>query len=117
MTTVFDYLYRDASNYKQWGSVIFAGAITDELRERFARALEGGEFFIADQIRVPTVFPTTWPMYADDHCWHEWAAFESSSLPPNDTLNRTVAQFVIEAEKVRASGWKAFDPQERIGRR
>ena len=36
MNTVFNYLYRDGSNYKQWGSVIFEGTITDALTRRLA---------------------------------------------------------------------------------
>ena len=117
MNTVFNYLYRDGSNYKQWGSVVFAGTITDALTERFACSLESGEFFIADQLRVPEVFPETWPIYADDHCWHEWAGFETTDSSPDDLASRTIEQFVRDAERERASGWKDFDPQQRVRRR
>ena len=114
MNTVFHYLYRDGSNYKQWGSVVFAGAITDVLTQRFARSLESGEFFIADQLRVPEIFPDTWPIYADDHCWHEWAGFEATDSSPNDPESRTIEQFVRDAEQAGIHGWKDFDPQQRV---
>lgn len=117
MNTVFNYLYRDGSNYKQWGSVVFAGTVSDVLTQRFARSLESGEFFIADQLRVPEVFPGTWPIYADDHCWHEWAGFEATDASPDDPVSRTIEQFVGDAEQARARGWRDFDPQQRFGRR
>jgi hypothetical protein len=113
MNTLFNYLYRDGSNYKQWGSIVFKGEITDGLRERFARALEGCEFFIADQIRVPEVFPDTWPIYADDHCWHEFSEFETTNDAPSDPHSRTIEEFVHEAERADSAGWHDFDPQER----
>src|SRR5947209_7234436 len=40
----FHYLYRDASNYKSWGSVVFAGDITDELSTRLFRSVEKVEW-------------------------------------------------------------------------
>jgi len=114
MNTVFNYLYRDGSNYKQWGSVVFAGTITDALTERFTRSLDSGEFFIADQLRIREVFPETWPIYADDHCWHEWAGFEGSDSSPDDFSSRTIEEFVRDAEHARESGWNDFDPQQRV---
>lgn len=114
MNTVFNYLYRDGSNYKRWGSVVFAGTITDVLTQRFARSLESGEFFIADQLRLPEIFPDTWPIYADDHCWHAWAGFEATDSSPNDPESRTIEQFVRDAEQAGIHGWKDFDPQQRV---
>src|SRR5512142_2646312 len=116
MNTLLNYLYRDADNYKEWGSIIFGGAITDNLRNRFVRGLEGAEFFIADQIRVPELFPDTWPIYVADHCWHEFSDFESIAEAPNDRFSRTIEEFVIEVERANADGWCDFDPQERSRR-
>ena len=113
MNTSFDYLYRDGSNYKQWGSIVFEGDISDDLRSRFARALESTEFSIADQIRMPEVFPDSWPIYADDHCWHAFSDFEPTAEPPNDRFSRAIEQFVLEVECASSDGWRDFDPQER----
>jgi hypothetical protein len=89
--TRFEYLYRDASNYKVWGSVLFAGPITSKLARRLLRALESFEFFIADQVRVPELFfgLPSWPLEQDDHCWHEFSRIECSTELPNDTHHRT----------------------------
>jgi hypothetical protein len=96
----FEYLYRDASNYKAWGSVVFAGRATTGLTPRLLRALESSEFFIADQVRVPELFLglPQWPLEQDDHCWHEFSALESTLDMPNDALRRTVDDFVAEVE-------------------
>lgn len=117
MNTLLAYLYRDADNYKEWGSIVFSGEITDDLRNRFVRALEGEEFFIADQIRVPEVFPNTWPIYAADHCWHAFSDFELTAEAPNDRFSRTIEEFVREVERADSDGWRDFDPPERPRRR
>ncbi len=53
---VFDYMYRDASNYKACGALLLSGTVTEEGRKRLVSKLVGGEFFIAEQIgiRPPT---------------------------------------------------------------
>ena len=116
MNTLLNYLYRDADNYKEWGSVVFSGEITDDLRNRFVRALEATEFFIADQVRVPEVFPDTWPTYAADHCWHEFSNFELTAEAANDRLSRTIEELVSEVERAGSDGWRDFDPEERCRR-
>ncbi|WP_026441565.1 hypothetical protein [Pseudacidobacterium ailaaui] len=61
--TAFEYLYRDSGNNKNWGRVVFAGAITPDETARFIKALEDGAYFIATQIKVPEVF--LWSADAD----------------------------------------------------
>jgi hypothetical protein len=115
----FEYLYRDASNYKVWGSLVFAGRITDDLTRRLARALESSEFFIARQVRVPELFLGLlyWPLEQDDHCWHEFSRVESTTEPANDPVDRTIEEFIVEVEQQSAFGWNIFDPiDDRITR-
>ena len=108
----FDYLYRDASNYKAWGSVVFGGVITEDLRRRLLRALETSEFFIAHQVRVPELFGGMlhWPREQDDHCWHEFSAVELTDEEANDRYHRTLEEFILEVERQSQSGWQVFDP-------
>jgi hypothetical protein len=76
---VFDYLYRDADNYKTFGSVWLRGTLTDAERGELVACLDGGEFFVAEQVKVP-------PLYAglfqhgegpteEDHGWHSFGGF------------------------------------------
>jgi hypothetical protein len=111
--TRFNYLYRDASNYKSWGSVVFRSGIDDTLSARLSAALESTEFFIADQIRIPEVFLPDWPLEQDDHCWHGFSDTELTSDAPDDPHGRTIAEFVAEVERASREDWKIFDPMHR----
>jgi len=114
----FEYLYRDASNYKAWGSVVFAGEPTDDLVRRLLRALETSEFFIAHQVRIPELFSGlhSWPLEQDDHCWHEFSCIESTNESANDRYRRTIEEFIVEVEQQSALGWQIFDPMDELSR-
>ena len=111
--TRLEYAYRDGSNYKSWGSVVFSGAITDDLLRLLLAVLESGEFLIAGQVRLPEVFPDSWPQYADDHCWHAFVDVELTNDTPDDEHARSIEMFVREVERAAADGWRVFDPLER----
>jgi hypothetical protein len=57
----FEYLYRDASNYKDNGWSVLRGDRMSirEANKRLASAFESGLYFIADRIDVPEVFGNT----------------------------------------------------------
>jgi hypothetical protein len=112
----FSYLYRDAGNYKQWGSVIFSNSeglpldtVAKALKDTF---LQDG-LFVAHQIRVPEVF-----FYgrghatSDDHCFHEFNVVEASLDDPNDPYSRSITQFIAEANSEAKRGWAPFDPHD-----
>ncbi len=112
---VFEYLYRDAGNYKFWNSIIFANPSAmslEKAEERIRCSFDSHDLFIAHQIRIPEVFlflngePTE-----DDHCFHEFASIKPTTDTPNDMYSRSAAEFVKEIENVARHGWRAFDPQ------
>src|SRR5258708_20408178 len=96
----FNYLYRDAGNYKKWGNVVFAnsdylniGAIAEALQGSF---LADG-LFVAHQICIPEVFLSAEDgITEDDHCFHEFDTVEVSSEIPNDTHHRSIKEFIAE---------------------
>jgi len=114
----FHYLYRDGSNYKKWGDVVFSTlddlsieSILKSLRESFS---EDG-LFIAHQVRIPEVFlADEYPLSDDDHCFHEFADVELTLDATNDKCNRSIGEFVAEVGKEAERGWRAFDPIERL---
>ena len=112
MNTRFRYLYRDAANYKSWGEIIFGGSINDAMAERLMTAFEAGQFFIADQIRVPELFFDTWPD-RDDHCFHEFDSLEVTVAASDDPHGRTIGDFVEETDKAAGAGWRVFNPSQR----
>jgi hypothetical protein len=112
MNTRVEYLYRDGSNYKQWGAIVFRGVCDVTLQRRLFVALDRGEFFIANQVRLPELFFGDRPLYADDHCWHELAEVTATSVVPDDPLDRTIEEFVTEVESASRDGWAVFDRSE-----
>ena len=113
MSTCFVYVYRDGSNYKQWGEIVFAGEFSPDLSERLITALDSSEFFIADQVRIPELFFKGGDLYADDHCWHEFSEIVDTADLATDPYARTFEQFVCEVEVASTNGWRVFDPLER----
>jgi hypothetical protein len=113
MNTRVEYLYRDGSNYKQWGAVVFRGKCDTSLARRLFAALDNREFFIAHQARLPELFFADRPLYADDHCWHELAEVTATSTVPDDPLDRTIEEFVTEMECASRDGWVVFDRSAR----
>lgn len=109
MNSRCEYLYRDASNFKRWGEIVFAGRADEELLARLHAALHDGEWFIASQVRVPELFFVEYPLDQDDHCWHEFGATVNTDALPDDAYDRTIQEFVEEVERAAAEGWREFD--------
>ena len=80
---VFEYLYRDASNYKAWGSLVLSGAATESDLEVLATHFESGEFFIAEQLGIPPLYAELWEFSngpsIDDHVWHTFYALRPAT--------------------------------------
>lgn len=79
---VFEYLYRDADNFKAWGSLLLKGVLTDAQVAGMKSKFESEEFFIAEQIGVPPLYQELWE-YSDgptesDHVWHEFFSLRPS---------------------------------------
>lgn len=66
MNTRFEYLYRDAANYKQFGDVIIAGVLD---AEELYQLLQEELLFIPSKVGLPDLQPKEWSI--DDHIWHE----------------------------------------------
>lgn len=79
--SVFDYLYRDASNYKAFGSVLLAGHATDEDRAKIEAKLTTDGVFIPEFVGLNPLqaqldgFPS-----GDDHIWHECVGLRAATL-------------------------------------
>ena len=105
----FSYLYRDGSNYKKWGEIVFSNreeVAIEEIDSRLRQSFESEEFFVAHQIQIPEVF-----LYADgkvteyDHCFHAFSAIELTDDPPNDKRQRSISSFVQQVESESRRGW------------
>lgn len=123
MSTLLTYMYRDAHNYKRHGEVVVSnpdGLCVSQARKRIQASLDEGQYFIAEQLGLPVVFP--WKdakAPADfnieyDHPWHEFVALEACKLPA--TVDVTLRQVVARAERAKRRGWiipkSGDDPSE-----
>jgi hypothetical protein len=79
----FNYLYRDSSNYKNYGYVIFANTANTGLTEWEAfikEKLIDGTWFYANEWGLPELFPEQCD-FRIDPTWHE---FESVGIVDED---------------------------------
>jgi len=110
MAVVFGYMYRDASNFKNSGEVVFEGEYSKELEERLEAAFDSQQFFKPSRIGVPEVF-----LYEDgyeydednDHPWHEFCGLSVAPdyKPVNDEDGRSIEDFVKQVEDEAKLGW------------
>jgi len=75
---VFEYLYRDASNYKAFGLILLSGVPSQNDIAALRACLESGEYFVAEQVGIPAVYKELWDLSdgptSDDHALHEFVA-------------------------------------------
>lgn len=100
---VFEYLYRDASNYKAWGKILLSGAPSQNDVMAIRACLESGEYFVAEQIGIPAIYKELWDLSggraSDDHALHEFVELraatedEGKSLPLFGTLPSFITTF------------------------
>jgi hypothetical protein len=92
----FEYLYRDAGNYKNWGETVFSNPNEIEcsqLRELITNALIDKEYFVASKVGIADLHFPTWDSI-EDHDWHEFHTVQSTVDCPTDEQGRTVEEFI-----------------------
>lgn len=81
--SVFEYCYRDASNYKAVARLLMHGEATPVEIQRMRSHFESGEFFIAEQLDIPTLYAELWELSGgpttDDHVWHVFENFRPAN--------------------------------------
>ena len=115
MNTNLQYLYRDAANYKRHGAFTFVGAPTESLLERLRAALFDREFFVAEQVGLPSLAP--WMLGEEpydssvDHALHEivWPPSPTDQEPSEPTT--TFETFVQGVEQASREGWALATPE------
>ena len=108
---LFEYLYRDASNWKQHGQAVFTntgGIPLADIEARIRASIEDSEWFIAEMVDLETCFLCDHDT-EDDHPWHEFEKVSESDLPPWDPAFcgpcRDIAQLVQTLENGKLRKW------------
>lgn len=86
--TVFEYLYRDAGNYKTYGALLLTGRMPDA-EARLRACLESQTYFVAEQVGIPALCAQHWIDVGDgpsdlDHAYHEFVALRDAT--PEDLV-------------------------------
>lgn len=72
---VFEYMYRDAGNYKAFGQVLLRGARVNWHWQRIEAACNENFLFVAEQVGLPPLYEELYAysggMVADDIAFHE----------------------------------------------
>jgi hypothetical protein len=100
MNVRFEYLYRDAGNFKNWGEVVFTNPRHLSVRlvaEMAANVLIDHAYFVASKAGVPDLH------FAEhdeelDHGWHELHAFQSTDDDSNDPQGRNIEEFIYSLQ-------------------
>ena len=79
---VFEYLYRDENNFKAFGQLLLSGNISEEYIAELSSYLDCGEYFVAEQVNIPTLYSPLWE-YSNgptpaDHAFHEFSLLRAA---------------------------------------
>lgn len=106
--TEFHYLYRDAGNFKVFGSVVLEGRLNEWARAAIVNSLDEDGRFVAEQVHVPTLYE---PLYQHtggpstvDVCTHEFCHFEevkSEHAPAGSEVWGSSVNFVAVFTRIR----------------
>jgi hypothetical protein len=88
---IFEYIYRDADNYKSFGYILLEGKVVDNYLAEIEECLEFGEYFVAEQVGIPALYHQLWEFSNGatraDHAFHEVSGFrpatEDEAKPEN----------------------------------
>lgn len=86
---VFEYLYRDASNYKAWGEILLSGVPSQNDIAALRACLESDIYFVAEQVSIPALYQELWEFggpNCDDHALHEFVALRAASEDERKSL-------------------------------
>lgn len=103
--TVFEYMYRDAGNWKTVGTLLLTGT-PDDAEATIRSSLEWANQFVAEQVGVPSLcqkhFEEVGEGLSDlDHAYHEFVSLREATL--TDLSQPPVGSVSDLVERMRAA--------------
>src|SRR3546814_18363839 len=118
--TVFEYMYRDAGNFKTEGRLLLSG-MDPEAEAVIRGCLEWGDQFVAEHVGVPALCEDHWDSVGEapsdlDHAYHEFVCLRPADrddrvLPEWGALGTLVAWMQAAARKLDVTLSPNCDPQ------
>lgn len=96
MNIRFEYLYRDAGNYKRWGEIVFSNrrdSPAEHISSMASKVLIDQAYFIASIAAVPDLHFDS-HIEEIDHGWHEVYSFNATDAVPSDGRDRDIEEFI-----------------------
>lgn len=96
MQIQFNYLYRDAGNFKQFGSVVFDNyqcIPIEEIENQLRATLIDGQYFVAAKVGVPDLWISAYDAEMD-HGWHEFEGLGAIDSNSDNVDSRDITTFL-----------------------
>lgn len=88
---IFEYLYRDAGNYKSHGELLLEGSLQDDDIAEIRESLESEEYFIPEKVGIPELRSDLYEFSDgptdDDHVFHEFVALRAATIVEASEMN------------------------------
>ncbi len=108
--TVFEYVYRDAANFKVFGEAWLSGILTAAEKERILYFCDSSEFFVATQIGVDDLLSKMTTdgelLSINDHGWHGVIGFRTEDNLPNENIIWGTAEYFLNKFVETDGNWK-----------
>ena len=108
--SVFEYVYRDAGNWKTYGFVLLTG-FYESAEARFLKSLDSGKTFVAEQVSIPALCQKHWKDCGDgpsdmDHAFHEFVCLRLATIDDRQSLRvETTLASLLERFSSSAGRW------------
>lgn len=100
--TEITYLYRDASNWKQYETLILSGEITPEEIGFIVNKLQDGYLFIPKQVGLIALQKCWADLNEDDHIYHELYREDIRIVNEAPTIDISTQQLVDNFKQVKS---------------
>lgn len=97
----FEYLYRDAGNFKNWGDVIFSNKRRlpiENINNEITLYLIDGLYFNANELEIKDLHSNSIDIDLD-HDWHEFHACKNTDEYLSDVKNRDISDIILKLQK------------------
>lgn len=108
--SVFEYMYRDAGNWKTYGTVLLTG-FDESAEARILGSLDSGKAFVAEQVSIPALCEKHWKDCGDgpsdmDHAFHEFVCLRPATIEDRESLQVEMSLVgLLEKFASAASRW------------
>lgn len=105
---VFDYMYRDAANWKTFSQVLLAGQFRSIDVDKIWKALGSDGFLVAEQIGIPALQSEHIDLHGAteeedlDHAFHQFIALHPAE-PGDLSQLKAVGDVVVVVARIQAS--------------